>query len=276
MFSVIELIGGLLTGSFAILADALHDFGDSLALLASALAERMAKRAPDEKRTFGLQRFSLTAAIVNAIVLFIGSAAILYHAVPRLFDPGDVHGPGMVALAVLGIAVNGFGAMKLHHGHSLNEKVLTWHLLEDVFGWVAVLFGGIAIWIWDLPILDPILTIVFILLVLWNVFKRLREGLHLAHQGVPLGIDLKELTLKMEAVKDVLMVHDIHLWSLDGENHVFTGHVMVHTDALPKSPEIIAKLREILKDEGIHHATLEAETPASCHGIECPTFKGVL
>ena len=156
-FTVLELVGGLWTNSLAILSDALHDFGDSIALLASWLFERGAKRSPDTSRTFGYQRLSLFSALFSASILIGGSIVIIFQAIPRFFNPETVNASGMVGIAVIGIIFNGAGFFLLKKGESLNEKVLSWHLLEDVLGWVGILVGGVIIYFWKFYLLDPIL-----------------------------------------------------------------------------------------------------------------------
>jgi cobalt-zinc-cadmium efflux system protein len=137
-FTVVELVGGFWTNSLAILSDALHDFGDSIALLVSWLFERGARKAPDKSLTFGYQRLSLFSAFFSASILIGGSIIIIFQAIPRLFNPETVNAFGMVGIAVIGILFNSAGFFLLKKGESLNEKVLSWHLLEDVLGWVSL------------------------------------------------------------------------------------------------------------------------------------------
>ena len=153
-FTFLEIVGGLWTNSLAILSDALHDFGDSVALLVSWIFERGAKKSPDANRTFGYQRLSLFSALFSGSILIGGSIVIIFQAVPRLFNPELVNAFGMVAIAIVGIIFNGIGFLLLKKGESLNEKVLSWHLLEDVLGWMGILVGGIIIYFWNFYILE--------------------------------------------------------------------------------------------------------------------------
>ena len=178
-FTVLELVGGLWTNSLTILSDALHDFGDSIALLASWLFERGAKRSPDTSRTFGYQRLSLFSALFSASILIGGSIIIIFQAIPRFFNPETVNASGMVGLAVIGIIFNGAGFFLLKKGESLNEKVLSWHLLEDMLGWVGILVGGVIIYFWKLYLLDPILTVGLTAFILYNVTNSLREAINI-------------------------------------------------------------------------------------------------
>lgn len=159
-FTILEIFGGLWTNSMAILSDALHDLGDSISLGAAWYLEKYSEKAPDSTFSYGYGRFSLLGALISSIVLVIGAVIILSQVIPRLIDPQEVHPQGMLGLAVLGIIVNGIAAIRLRKGSTLNEKVASWHLLEDVLGWVAVLIVSIVLLIKDIPILDPILSLV--------------------------------------------------------------------------------------------------------------------
>ena len=175
-FTVLEIVGGLWTNSLAILSDALHDFGDSVALLVSWLFERRAKKAPDIQRTFGYQRLSLFSAIFSASILVGGSIVILFQAIPRLLNPETVNSTGMLVMAIVGIIFNGLGFLQLKRGESLNEKVLSWHLLEDVLGWVTILTGATIIYFWNIYILDPLMTIGLTAFIVFNITKNTIES----------------------------------------------------------------------------------------------------
>ena len=144
-FTIIEFVGGLLTNSTAIMADAVHDLGDSLSIGLAWLLSKLGNKQPDGLFTYGYQRFSLLGALINGFVLIAGSLWVLSAAVPRLFEPQQPHAVGMFWLAVLGVVVNGYAAYKLSHGKTLNERVLNRHLMEDVLGWVAVLIVAVTL-----------------------------------------------------------------------------------------------------------------------------------
>lgn len=265
-FTVFEIIGGLLTNSVAILSDALHDFGDSIALLTSYIAEKQSEnRPPDAKRTFGYARLSLFSAVFNAVVLIVGSVFILWEAVQRLTAPEPVHATGMLAIAAVGVVVNSVAYLRLRKGESTNEHVLTWHLLEDVVGWIAVLVGAIIIYLTDFFLIDPILTVGYTLFILWGVSRSLLETGNLLMQGVPRNVDLDEVTATLMNVPGVSSVHDIHVWSLDGVRNVFTGHLVV-SDSETNWVELKQRVHEKLKSHAIDHVTLELETVNDCVG----------
>ncbi len=268
-FTVVEVVGGLLTNSLTILSDALHDFGDSVTLISSYVLEKKAQKEPDQRRTFGYQRLSLLSAIFAGIVLTGGSLFILSRAIPRLIKPEHVNAQGMIFLAVLGIVINGAGALRLKRGASMNEKVLTWHLLEDVLGWVVVLIGSIIILFWDSHIVDPIMTIGYTVFILWGVSKNLKETLNIFLQGVPGHIDINHIKEGLMKIKGVLGVHDIHAWSLEGETDIFTGHIVVDKSFLKDTDNTRKVIKDELSNHHIEHSTIELETKEYCSGIEC-------
>lgn len=269
-FTIIELVGGILTNSLAILSDALHDFGDSVALISSYFFERTArKRTSDAKRTFGYQRLSLLSAIINAVVLIGGTLFILNKSISRLFTPEHVNAPGMIILAIIGISFNALGSWRLSRGNTANERILTWHLLEDVLGWTVILLGSILIQFWDNHYIDPIMTIVFSAIILAGVFKNVREVFNIFLQGVPTHIDSEEVKRRVLSIDGVIAIHDIHIWSLEGETDIFTGHIVVEDRLLQNSDQTRQKIKDILRAHHIEHSTLELETTAFCSGPEC-------
>jgi cobalt-zinc-cadmium efflux system protein len=269
-FTVLEIVGGLWTNSLAILSDALHDFGDSIALLASWLFERGARRSPDTSRTFGYQRLSLFSALFSASILIGGSIVIIFQAIPRLLNPETVNATGMVGLAVIGIIFNGAGFFMLKKGESLNEKVLSWHLLEDVLGWAGILVGGTIIYFWKFYLLDPIMTIGLTAFILYNVTKNLKEAINILLQGVPKHINIEAVKKDVKAIKGVTGIHDIHIWSLEGETDILTAHVVLDDETLKKQPEQTKQtIKETLKKHHIEHSTIEIESKYHCAGTVC-------
>jgi len=259
-FTIIEFIGGLLTNSIAIMADAIHDLGDSISIGMSWLLNKLSEKEPDTTFTYGYYRFSLLGALINGLVLVLGSAWILFEAIPRLNDSVMPNVEGMFGLAIFGVVVNGYAAYKLSTGKSLNERVLNWHLIEDVLGWVAVLLVSIILMFIDAPILDPILSILFTLFILFNVAKNLSLTIKTFLQATPDKQLLKEVELKLVKLENVKSVHHLHFWSLDGENHVLTGHVvLVKTVTLNSLLSLKAEIKEQLEAYQFKHTTIELE-----------------
>ena len=259
-FTIIELIGGLYTNSLAILSDALHDLGDSLSLGLSWYFQKLSKKGRTKKFSYGYKRFSLLGAIINSIVLVAGSIFILTKAIPELFNPGETNVQGMLYLAILGIVVNGAAVLKLRKGESLNEKVVSLHLLEDVLGWVAVLIGSIIMMYTDAPFIDPLLSVLISLFVLYNVYKNLRKSMLVILQGIPEDVSLDEIKEKLKDISEITDVHDNHVWSMDGEYNILTIHLRLDQDyKLSEQAKLKEKVRSQLKDESINHITIEFE-----------------
>jgi cobalt-zinc-cadmium efflux system protein len=261
-FTIIEFIGGMLTNSTAIMADAVHDLGDSLSIGLAWLLNHLSHKKSDNQFSYGYRRFSLLGALINALVLIAGSIWVLSEAIPRLKDPQMPVSEGMFALAIFGILVNGFAAYKLSHGTTLNERILNWHLLEDVLGWVAVLLVSIVLMFVDWPILDPILSIAFTLFILFNVAKNLLTTLGLFLQASPDDKIRKEILERLINIEQINDVHHLHFWSLDGEHHVLTAHLILNQSFATKDLIKIKKhVALILSDYELEHTTIEFEFP---------------
>lgn len=268
-FTLIEVIGGLLTNSLALLADALHDFGDSVALVVAWFAEKQAKKPATSKMTFGYRRLSLFSAIFTAFVLITGSLLVLSKAIPRLIHPEHVNAEGMILIAIIGVLINGLGFFRLKKGISQNEKILSWHLLEDILGWLVLLIGAIIIKFWDNHIIDPLMTIGFTVFVLWGVSRNLKETFNVLLQGIPEHINIEEVKKSILSVKGVKKVHDIHIWSLEGETDILTAHVVVKDRCLQEPNKIRQSIKNELERHHIEHSTLELESEGFCSGTEC-------
>jgi cobalt-zinc-cadmium efflux system protein len=273
-FTIIELVGGLLTNSVAVLSDALHDLGDTISLGLAWRLTRLAERRGDETFSYGYRRFSLLSALAVAVVLVAGGVVVLAEAIPRLITPEVPHVPGMLAMALLGIAVNGVAALRMRGGRTLNERIVTWHFLEDVLGWVAVLIVSIVMMIRPMPILDPALSILITLYVLWNVVRHLRKTFTVLLQGVPGGMRLEVIEAGIRSVDGVCDVHHTHVWSQDGEHHVLTTHVVpAAAETIAEASALKEEIRAALRTLGIRHATIEIEASGACscsdHDGEC-------
>ena len=265
VFTLFEIVGGVYTNSLAILSDALHDLGDSFSLGMSWYLEHHSHKASDDHYSYGYRRFSLLAALINTVILIIGSLFILAEAIPRLLNPQHSNARGMAVLAVIGIAVNGLAVLRVRGSQSLNAQMIAWHLLEDVLGWVAVLIVSISLMVTDIYILDPLLSILISLYVLYNVFKNLRKTMALFLQAVPDAVDLPEVEHALAAIPQVCSVHHTHVWSLDGEHHVLTTHLVVDPDATKDDMIRIKQAAAgITAGMSLEHATIELEFEADC------------
>ncbi|WP_047790494.1 cation diffusion facilitator family transporter [Tenacibaculum mesophilum] len=272
-FTIIEFIGGFYTNSLAIMSDALHDLGDSLSLGLSWYFQKKSTKKATKKYSYGYKRFSLLGAIINSIVLVIGSVFIIKEAIPRVINPESADAKGMMWLAVLGIIVNGAAVLKLKKGTSINERVVSLHLLEDVLGWGVVLIASIVMQFWNIPVLDPVLSIAIAGFVLYNVYKNIKESLRIILQGTPENISVEEIQQRIVSMKDVEGIHDCHLWTMDGEYNVFTAHLVLEEKEMSweKSHEIKQEIKQVLHDDfHLEHITLELEfTSQECDYENC-------
>ncbi len=261
-FTIIEFIGGWLTNSTAIMADAVHDLGDSLSIGFAWILSRFSDKEASDRFSYGYRRLTLFGALINSIVLVIGSVWVLFEAIPRLSNPEMPMAEGMLGLALLGVAVNGYAVFKLKAGKTLNEKVLTWHLLEDVLGWVAVLIVSIVLLFVDLPILDPLLSIGFTLFILFNVLKNLKTTLALFLQATPDEEVQNNIEKAIKAIPEINGIHHMHFWSLDGESHVLTAHLeLAHNFEVDKLIRLKQQVAKELSSYNLSHTTIEFEFP---------------
>jgi len=263
IFTIIEFIGGIYTNSLAIMSDALHDLGDSLSLGLSWYFQKLSNKGATKKYTYGYRRFSLLGAIINAIILVVGSIFIIKEAIPGLLNPQQADAKGMMWLAILGIIVNGAAVFKLKKGTSINERVVSLHLLEDVLGWAAVLVASIVMQFWDVPILDPILSLLIAVFILFNVFKNIKETLRIILQGTPNEISIEAIHEKLKMLPEIDGIHDCHVWSLDGEYNLCSLHISTKNNllSLEEASFLKRKVRELLHDEfDLEHITLELES----------------
>ncbi len=260
LFTVIEFAGGILTNSMAILSDAVHDLGDSFSLGLSWYFQKVAKRPRSRNFTYGYKRFSLLGAIVNSVILLVGSVLILLNSIPRLLRPEQPDTQGMLLLAVLGVIVNGAAVFRLRKGRSLNEKAVSLHMLEDVLGWLSVLIGALVMHFVDAPVIDPLLSIAIAVFILVNVFRNARQSFCIILQGKPSEVNLDEVEKSIVALSEVGSVHDLHVWSVDGEYNVLTIHVVLNEELTNSELQNLkVEIRQKLHALNVQHATIEFE-----------------
>jgi len=260
VFTLLEIVGGIWTNSMAILSDALHDLGDSLSLGIAWYLEKKSVKKPDGKFTFGYSRFSLLGAVINSMVLVGGSVLVLARSIPRIFAPEDVKAEGMLVFAIIGIAVNTIAMLRLKKGSSLNQKTVSWHLLEDALGWAVVLVASILLMFFDIPIIDPILSVAITLFVLYNAVRNLKKAVDIFLQAVPPKISVEEIENDLNEKLNVEKVYHTHIWSLDGEKNLLTVSIIVNDETSREDIiHIKTSVREYLKEKGIIHATIEIE-----------------
>ncbi len=272
-FSVIELIGGIFTNSISIISDALHDFGDSLSIGTALALERKSEKGADDKYTYGYVRYSLVGALVTSLVLIVGSAIVVFNSVHRIINVAPVDHSGMIVMAIIGIAVNGLAAFTTSHGHNLNEKALSLHMLEDVLGWLAILVGSIVIKLTEWYIIDPILSLGITVFIVINAVKNLKEVFVILLERMPKSLDADGIKRELGEIEGVIDVHHIHIWTLDGERVCATLHAYIDAEVgVEEYERIKSSIREALKSRGIEHSTVELEYNR-CSSDECDSAK---
>jgi cobalt-zinc-cadmium efflux system protein len=249
-----------MTNSVAILSDAVHDLGDSLSLGLAWYLGRVAQRDGDTQFSYGYRRFSLLGAVISTVVMIVGSIFILSEAIPRLWAPQQTNAQGMILFAILGVVVNGIAALRLRGEKSLNARAIAWHLIEDVLGWVAVLVVSVVLLFTDFYILDPLLSILITIYILYNVLKNLKQTLALFLQAVPDNVDVTAIDERLNEMEHVCSTHHTHVWSLDGEHHVLTSHIVVDEDVSKEQVLCLRKeILELVRELSFAHSTIEIE-----------------
>ena len=256
LFSVLEVIGGIITGSVAITSDAIHDFGDATSIGIAYFLERASDKKPNEKYTFGYARFSVLGGLITTLILLISSVTVVYSAVLRIITPTIIDYNGMLIFALVGLVVNLAATYFTHGGKSVNQKAVNLHMLEDVLGWVVVLIGAIVIKFTNCYVIDPILSIVVAVFMIFNAVKNLKQILQIFLIRTPKNIDVNQTLEHVKCIEGVEDAHHLHVWSLDGEIILATLHVVVKE----WDSRIKAKIKEELKEHGISHVTIEMES----------------
>lgn len=265
-FSIFEFIGGIFTGSVAIVSDAVHDIGDAASIGASYFLEKKSKKQPDEIYTYGYMRYSVIGSVITTLILLVGSALVIYNAVLRIITPTEINYDGMIIFAVVGVVINFAAAFFTREGDSLNQKAVNLHMLEDVLGWAVVLVGAVVMRFTDFALIDPVMSIGVALFIFINAITNLKEAIDLFLEKTPRNIDVNEIKEHIFEIDGVLDVHHIHIWSMDGQSNYATMHIVTNAD----HHEIKEKIREELKEHGIGHATLELERDGEhCGDTHC-------
>lgn len=272
-FVLVEAGAGLWLGSLALLSDAGHNLSDVFSLLLALLAFRMMRVRPSQKYTYGYKRMTILVSLVNALLLFVAVAAILWSSVEKILHPSPVQGDVVAWVAGIGILVNAFTAYLFFKGkdRDLNVKGAYLHMAADTLVSVGVLVAGVVIQLTGWYIVDPLIGIVVGVAILFSSWGLLRDSMILTLDGVPRGIDPKKVKQTMLDQKGVIGVHHLHIWALSTTENALTAHVVV--DDLAEEKEIKHAVKDALAAVGVQHATLELEKSGECaeqsHDIYC-------
>lgn len=262
-FMLVEVVGGVLSGSLALLADAGHMLTDTMALALTAFAFRVSVRPADKKRSFGYQRFQIIAAFVNGLSLLVIVGWILIEAVRRFIDPPDVIGQTMLVVAGAGLIVNIVAFIVLHGGdqQNLNMRGAALHVVGDLLGSVAAIVAAIVILSTGWMPIDPILSVVVAMLILRSAWKLVRRSAHILLEGTPEWLDIADIQAKIiSTVPDVSGIHHVHVWCQTPQNLMLTMHVVLD-ESVADVTAVVRSVKQILRTEfGINHSTIEVET----------------
>ncbi len=266
IFSIFEFFGGVFTGSVAIISDSVHDIGDAVSIGISYFLEKKSRKQPDNYYTYGYARYSVIGGVITTLILLFGSVTVIYNAVWRIIEPTQINYNGMIVFAIVGAAVN-FGAVFLtRDGESINQKAVNLHMIEDVLGWIVVLIGAVIMRFTDFGLIDPLMSIGVAVFIFVNAIKNLKEAIDIFLEKTPNGVDVDVIKAHILEIEDVIGVHHVHVWSMDGSGNYATMHIVTNAD----SHQIKDKIREELREHGICHATLELESEGEhCHDKEC-------
>ena len=265
-FSVFELVGGAVTGSIAILSDALHDIGDAASIGLAYFLERKSTCQPDESHTYGYLRYSVLGGFITTAILLAGSVIVIFNAVKRLLNPIEINYDGMIIFAVVGVIVNFAAAYFTREGDSVNQKAVNLHMLEDVLGWAVVLIGAVVMRLTDFYIIDPIMSIGVSVFIFINAARNLKEVVDLFLEKTPDDICVSEIREHLMKIEGVTDVHHIHIRSIDGKSHYATMHIVVDGSF----QQVKEKVRKELLEHGIAHSVIELESPYEyCDNREC-------
>ena len=262
-FAIIEFIFGGLFGSSAILADAVHDLGDALAIGISVFLESISNREEDSHYTLGYKRFSLLGAILTAVILITGSSLVILENISKLIEPQPVDHEGMLWLGVIAIAINLTASLIVRKGQTKNESILSLHFLEDTLGWLAVIIVAIILRYTDWYFLDPLLSLLISVFILSKALPRFWSTLKILLDAVPEGVDIQQVKSDLEQLDHVASINQLNLWTMDGLEknaivHVCLEHVK-HMEGCKES------IRTLLKDCGFQNVTIEVDEDLATH-----------
>lgn len=261
-FMIAEVIGGIMSGSLALLSDAGHMITDAAAIALALIAQRMAQRDASAERTFGYRRAEVLAAMLNALSLWLIAAWVFFEAYHRIRDVPDVEGGLLLVVGVLGLLVNIAAAWVLHRSaeHSMNVEGAFRHVMADLMGSVGVVISGVVIITLGWTIVDPILSILIGILILASSWRLTVKVFHVLMEAVPENIDVYALCHELEEQPGVTLVHDVHVWTISSGHESFTAHVLVDPSYAGDMDDLIHQMQAIARhDFGIGHITIQAE-----------------
>jgi cobalt-zinc-cadmium efflux system protein len=262
VITIVEVVGGIVSGSLSLLSDAMHNFSDGIAIIVSYIAIRLSKRPRTLKHTFGLKRAEILAAIVNASTLIIISFFLIKEAIERFSNPTPITGSLMLVVAVVGLAANVVGTVLLKKGSegNINIRAAYFHLLSDAVSSLAVIIGAVFIMVFNITWIDPVLTILISLYILKETYSIVKESVDVIMMSTPPDINMNEIQRAVESIPGVKNVHHVHLWKMNDSDIHFEAHIEVDDLLVSRTAEIRKEIEIHLQDKhGITHTTLQFE-----------------
>lgn len=270
VFSVIEFVGGVFANSLALITDAVHDLTDAVSLFLAWLANKKAQRSPDVFKTFGYQRATILAAFINAVILVLITAGIYWRAYLKILNPEPVRGKVIFLIAVLGVIANSVVAWRFSkHKKDASMRIIWWHFMEDVLGWIGVITAAIVIIFTGWYIIDPIASFFIGLIVLYGAWDVIRDTINVLLEGAPLGIATEDVIKELKSLPEIKGIHDLHIWSLDSQKNICSGHITIDDRKVSETNDVLQKIENLLKEKfNITHITIELECEKCKRGAE--------
>lgn len=286
-FAFIELLGGIYTNSTAILTDAFHDLGDSLAIGTGIYLEKISLKSRNSTFSFGYKRFSLLSALVLSTFLLVGAILMLINAIEKLFNPSVVDSKGMFVLAIIGIIINGLAFWRVQkneghhhshhhtghshsHTHSHNSQAIMLHLLEDVLGWVAILIGSIVIYFTHFYWIDPLLSIAIAIFIGYNAIGNLRGTMMIFLEAVPNSVPQEQLKNQILGIDGIKSLHDLHIWGLNESFNILTVHLVIDNTQAHNHSFLRQQVISVLSSHNVQHPTIQFENEGEiCPWLHC-------
>ena len=260
-FTVFEVVAGLRAHSLSLLSDAGHNFTDALALLLAAIGVYLQEKPPDQSKTYGYGRAGVIAAFLNAATLIMVSLVIFWEAIVRLLHPEPLNDRIMMWVALAALVLNSAIVIALNRGQKgdINVRAAAIHMAGDAVGALAIILGALAIRYTGLTYIDPVLSMVLAIFILFTAWDITRESCNILLEGLPRGIELEKVTSAMGSVEGVIDVHDLHIWTLGSNTHALSSHVLIDDMPPSASERILIRINKVLQGFGIHHCTIQFE-----------------
>ncbi|MDI3503687.1 MAG: cobalt-zinc-cadmium efflux system protein [Candidatus Cloacimonadota bacterium] len=261
VITLAEFLGGLVSGSLALLSDAVHNLSDTISIMISYFAFKISKRDHDFSHTFGYHRAEILAAFVNATALLIISIFLIVEAIKRFYSPAEIKGYLMLIVATIGLLANLLSVVLLHRGQkdNINIRSSYLHLMGDTFSSIGVILGGIAIVLWQVYWIDPLITFLVALYIMRESISIIRSSTHIIMQGAP-DVSLPDIKRDLEAITGIKNVHHAHTWMIDDKSYFFEAHIDVPDQMLSQLDALLAEVQQVLSSGyKIEHVTIQFE-----------------